>query len=474
MKNKVETTGWASQEFGEIDLGDRRLKDRLVTLADKLASSPESPINQACGDWANTKAAYRFFQNENVNEKRILQTHMNNTIERARELGTILAIQDTSYFTYTDHKKTTGLGVISKYSNKSLKKNTNTGLAMHTSFAVSLDGLPLGILDQTIQSRKSAPEGQRRTKYTPIEDKESIRWLDALRQTNEAVLGSQIQVVTICDREGDFYELFEHGYRLQASLLIRAATDRNINKSGPYSRKKYEKLWSTIQSLPCSGTIDVEVPARDQKPARIARLETRFGSIIMNPPRQHIRHHTEELPDLVLYAVNVIEKNPLNGEEALEWMLLTDLPVTSFEEAKEKVSWYCLRWRIEVFHKILKSGLRVEQCRLQSADRLIRYLTVMSIIAWRIYWLTLIARIDPELPCTAFVADEEWRVLYSKIKKTKSFPKKPPHIRDVVRWIAGLGGFLGRKDDGEPGVMTLWRGWKRLCDLAEGWSLALA
>ena len=155
-------------------------------------------------------------------------------------------------------------------------------------------------------------------------------------------------------------------------------------------------------------------------------------------------------------------------------MLLTDLQVSSFEEAKEKVAWYCLRWRIEVFHKILKSGLRVEQCRLQSADRLVRYLTIMSIIAWRIYWLTLIARTNPELPCTAFVADEEWKVLYSKIKKTKSFPKKPPRIREVVHWIANLGGFLGRKGDGEPGVMTLWRGWKRLCDLSEGWNLALS
>jgi hypothetical protein len=154
-------------------------------------------------------------------------------------------------------------------------------------------------------------------------------------------------------------------------------------------------------------------------------------------------------------------------------MLLTDLQITSFEEAKEKVAWYCLRWRIEVFHKILKSGLRVERCRLQSADRLVRYLTIMSIIAWRIYWLTLIARTNSDLPCTAFVCDKEWKVLYSKVKKTKSFPKKPPSIGEVVKWIASLGGFLGRKGDGEPGVMTLWRGWKRLCDLSEGWSLAL-
>lgn len=153
--DRNENTGWASREFGEIDLGDQRLTDRLVNLANKLASSPESPINQACGDWANTKAAYRFFQNERIDEKIILQSHIDNTFERAKEFGTILAIQDTSFLNFTDHKKTTGLGMISKYSSKSSKLNTNNGLAMHTSFAVSLDGLPLGLLDQIIYARKS-------------------------------------------------------------------------------------------------------------------------------------------------------------------------------------------------------------------------------------------------------------------------------------------------------------------------------
>ena len=471
--DKNENTGWASKEFGEIDLGDQRLTDRLVNLADKLASSPESPINQACGDWANTKAAYRFFQNERIDEKIILQSHIDNTFGRAKEFGTILAIQDTSFLNFTDHKKTTGLGIISKYPTKSSNLNTTKGLAMHTSFAVSLEGLPLGLLDQIIYARKPLPEGKRNTRFTPIEEKESIRWLNALNEINEFSNESQVRVVTVCDREGDFYELFEQGNRLNAPLLVRAASDRNINKHGAYDLKKFEKLWSTIQSLPNSGIIEVEIPARDQKPARKVQLETRFGPITMNPPRQHIRKLTEVLPDLALYAVNVIEKNPTTGEEPLEWMLLTDLQITSFEEAKEKVAWYCLRWRIEVFHKILKSGLRVEQCRLQTADRLTRYLTIMSIIAWRIYWLTLIARTNSDLPCTAFVADEEWKVLYSKVKKTKSFPKKPPCIGEIIKWIAGLGGFLGRKGDGQPGVMSLWRGWKRLCDLSEGWNLAL-
>lgn len=468
---------WASLEFGGIKLGDKRLGERLVKLADRLASSPESPINQACGDWTETKAAYRFFQNENVNEKDILASHTKRTVERSKSYETILAIQDTSYFTYTGQKKTTGLGMISKGANKNAKPTDAVGLMMHTTFAVSPDGLPVGILDQNIFSRKQKIEVQKikirqRSGSVAIENKESIRWLNSLKETQSAVFGSKVQVVTVCDREGDFYEFFECAHKVQASMLIRACSDRNINML--QSQKTHHRLWSTIQALPCVGTIEVEIPARDQNPARTALLETRFGLFTMNPPRSHIRHKTEDLPDFNLNAVYVMEKNPPEGEEALEWMLLTNLLITSFEEAKEKVSWYCLRWRIEVFHKILKSGLRVEQCRLQTADRLIRYLTVMSIIAWRIYWVTLIARADPDLPCTLLFADDEWKVLYSKIKKTKSYPKVPPRIRETVRWIAQLGGFLARKGDGEPGVMTLWRGWKRLCDLSEGWNLALA
>ena len=180
------------------------------------------------------------------------------------------------------------------------------------------------------------------------------------------------------------------------------------------------------------------------------------------------------MPDLKIYAVYAVEKNAPKGEEPLEWLLFTDIPVNTFDEAIEKVEWYCFRWRIEVFHKILKSGLNVEKCRLGTADRLARYLTVMSIIAWRIFWITLLGQADPNLPCSVILERQEWKVLYSKFRRTKRYPKTPPTIREVVRWIAQLGGFLARKGDGEPGTITLWRGWKRLCDLSEGWALANA
>ena len=478
--DKNQSLAWASSEFENANMGDDRLKVRLIRIADRLGSMPESPINQACNGWAETKGAYRFFQNESVDSKEILATHAARTAQRANDFDIILAIQDTSYFSYTDHKKTTGLGVISKTPGKNVASMSSVGLIMHTSFAVSTEGLPLGILDQKIFPRPTLPEDlvelKKRSHNTnvAIEDKESFRWLESLEKTKNAMLGSGTKVVTVCDREGDFYEFFERAKTLDTSFLVRARADRTVNKPSRYAEQEVEKLWAHIGNLSVQGSIEVEIPARDNKPARVACLDIRYGSIRISPPRNHIRHKSETMPDLQLTAVYAVEPNPPPEEkEPLEWMLLTDLPVVTFDEAVEKIKWYCLRWRIEVFHKILKSGLKVEQCRLQTADRLIRYLTIMSIIAWRIYWINLLARTNPDLPCSTILCEEEWKVLYAKIHGAKKEPPaQAPKIGDVVRWIAMLGGFLARKNDGQPGVITLWRGWKRLFDLTEGWNLA--
>jgi hypothetical protein len=481
MKRKEEiedaTRGWALHEFQEANLGDPRRKARLVTLSDSLAAFPHSPINQACNDWAETKAAYRFFQNEQVREADILASHVGKTIQRAVSCKTVLAIQDTCYFSYTKHQKTTGLGVLTKtHSAQHDKTLTAMGIMMHTAFAVTTEGLPLGILDQKVFVRPEKQATQNKEKKRshkvngPIENKESMRWLTSLKKTHQAVAGT-LQVVTVCDREGDLYEFFECAHHIGASVLVRASADRWINKTHRGEENK-DRLWDFVQRVPSCGTLDIDIPKRDQKPARRATLQVRYSAFTLNPPYAHIRHKTEVLPNLTIYAILVKEAHPPHQEEALEWMLLTDLPINSWEDAVEKVRWYCLRWRIEVFHKILKSGLRVEQCRLQTANRLMRYLTVMSIIAWRLYWITLIARTHPQLSCELLLDGVEWKVLYSRIHKTKSYPEQPPPMRDVVRWIAMLGGFLGRKSDGEPGIITLWRGWMRLCDLSEGWRLA--
>jgi hypothetical protein len=466
-RENITQHNWASLEFQQTDFGDRRLSSRLIKIADRMSECPESPINQACHRWSESKAAYRFFQNDRISELEILSSHVEKTTKRARKFDTILAIQDTSFFSYDSHKKTTGLGIIGD-------DPIRHGLTMHTSFAVTTEGLPLGILDQKIISEKRPEKkmAQKDRRSTSIEKKKNFRWLESLQNTNFAMSEQNTHVVTVCDREADFYEFFKMAHDEGAPLLVRAKSDRKINKTSRHSENSGEYLWEHIGSSTCRGKIQIEVPSGHGRQKRTAILEIRFGSFVMHPSGSLTSIKSDEALPLKLHAVQAIEPHPPKGEDRLEWMLLTDLPLNSFDEAVKKVQWYSLRWKIEVFHKILKSGLNVERCRLNNAERLTRYLTVMSIIAWRIFWITFLARSNPLLPCTVILAENEWKVLYRKINRTESLPRRLPTVECVVRWIAQLGGFLGRRGDGNPGVITLWRGWKRLNDLSEGWNLA--
>ena len=276
--------GWASEEFGEANLGDQRLTSRLIKLADRFSELPESPINQACLNWAETKGAYRFFKNENVSAEAILISHSQQTLERAKQYQTILAIQDTSYFSYTGNKQKNNLGTISRTPGKNVDMLSSNGIVMHTTFAVTTEGLPLGIIDQNLFSREPQSEEVRELKKrthnngVPIEEKESFRWLESLNKTRQATKDSGVRVVTVCDRECDIYEFFELADKIDSPVLVRAGKDRIINKSSRYSEKASESLWSYIQGLPSQGEIKVEIPAREQKKGRIATLKLRFGS----------------------------------------------------------------------------------------------------------------------------------------------------------------------------------------------------
>lgn len=480
---KESDAGWAAEEFADVCLGDKRLDARLVTLCDRFSDSPESPINQACADWAETKAAYRFFQNENVEAGEILAAHRRKSAQRANAHDTVLALQDTSYFVYTSHMQTEGLGEMTMKKGNHVEKIYSKGLVMHACLAITTEGLPLGLLDQNIFARKLRPEHQKRRKggryiqdVLPVEEKETYRWLQALKSTEEAL--PDTRVVTLCDREADLYDFFKLSHQLEADVLVRASANRTVNRRSRYAEKNVLKLWDYMLGQPEAGSYEIEIPKRAKtkhtkaRETRAATVTVRFAPLRLNPPRNNPKHKKESLPDIDMHAVYVVEHNPPEDEEAIEWMLLTSLPVQSFEEACEKIRWYCLRWRIEMYFKVLKSGFRVEDCRLNHAERLIRYLMVMSIVAWRLFMITLIARTDPASPCSAFLTITEWQVLFRKTHRNRAAPAEPPRIGEVVVWIAKLGGFLARKNDGPPGTITLWRGWKRLTDLTEGWNLA--
>lgn len=467
---------WAEDEFSNVDLSDKRLNKRLIKLCASIADCPESPINQVCADWAETKAAYRFFNNEHVQADKIIKAHSHKTIERAKKQDVILAIQDTSYLVYTSHKKTKGLGKISLKKGKNIDKIYSKGLIMHSCLAVTTKGFPLGILDQKIFARKSNPKPKGRARdLMPIEEKESYRWIESVQQTKQ--LRGKTKMVTVCDREADFYEFFQFNQEIEADFLVRANVNRNVNKKSRYAQKEVTKLWEFMDLKAGSGHFDIEVPAKNQtkhsddRKARTATLQLKFASFRLNPPRNNRKHKDCKLPDLPMHAIHVVEINTPSDDEPIEWMLLTNLAVNDFEQAYEIVQWYCLRWRIEMFFKVLKSGFKILQCRLSDAERLKRYITVVSVIAWRLLALTLLARTDPQSPCNRVLGDREWKVLYLKVHKNKSLPKRIPRMREVVIWIARLGGFLARKGDGEPGMITLWRGWRRLNDIVDGWTI---
>lgn len=475
--------GWAADEFVGVDLGDKRLDARLVKLCDSLSESPESPINQACADWHETKAAYRFFQNGNVDAGEIMAAHRSKTEARAANHRTVLALQDTSYLVYTHHPKTKGLGEISMKKGKNIDKIYSRGLVMHTCFVVTTEGMPLGLLDQKIFARELRPDHERRSAsgtsvhdVLPVEEKESFRWIEALEVTSK--VAGKTQIVTVCDRECDFYDFFKAAEQSGSAVLVRASHNRTINRGSRYAEKEVEKLWDHMASQPETGSYAIEISEVKQtkhckgRTARKAELGIKFGAFIMNPPRNNPKHKTEVLPDLQLYAIHALEKDPPEGEEPVEWMLLTNQPMATLDEACERVRWYRLRWRIEMYFKVLKSGFRVEACRLGTADRLIRYLTVMGIVAWRLFMITLLARTNPSLPCSQFLSEQEWTVLAIKSSRSRTPPVVSPTLAEALIWIAKLGGYLARKSDGPPGTLALWRGWKRLIDLTEGWCLA--
>jgi len=419
---------------------------------------PSGPINQACEDWADTKAAYRFFDNDKVTPERIRAPHHRRTVERMVPHKQVLAVQDTTFLNYTHHPQTEELGAIGN------KRQRQHGFGMHSTLAMTTQGMPLGLLTQAFFTRPEDEPAHRpeECRKLPIEEKESYRWLQAFEQTL-ALAPPAMEIITVCDCEADIYEMFAFAQKREAPLLVRASCDRVLLDN------EVRKLWLKVENQPPAGQLTVHITGNDKRKARQATVSVRFATVTLKPPW---RPNGLKLSPVTLNAILVREKDPPpDMDEPIEWLLLTNTPVASFDQAHQVIRWYCCRWQIEVFHKVLKSGCRVEHCRLQTADRLYNFIALMSIIAWRLHWMTYINRCQPDLPCTAILTTIEWEALCMRIRKSTELPDTVPTVRQAVRWIAQLGGFLGRKSDGEPGVTTLWRGWLRLQDIATTWYL---
>ena len=450
---------WAALEFADVELHDARLNRRCQELAVALGQQPTAYINQACEDWADSKAAYRFFGNtKKVTPAGISASHHQRTVERMSQHPLVLAVQDTTFFNYTHPPHTVGLGEIGN------KKQQQRGFGLHSTLVVTPAGLPLGTLTQQFFTRPIGEPAHTPAELQrlPIEEKESYRWLEAFEQTL-ALTPAGVEVVTVCDREADIYEMFVLAQKKKASLVIRASADRVL------AEKKVRKLWAKVEQQPLAGQLTLQITSNQQRPARQATVSVRFTQVKLKPPW---RPNQKKLPVMTLNAILVREDEPpASVDEPIEWLLLTNTSVQNFDDAVRVGDWYSCRWHIEVYHKIIKSGCTVEDCRLEKAERLHNYIALMSVVAWRLHWLTYLNRTDPDLPCTVILTATEWQALYRRIHHTTSLPPAPPTVRQAVRWIAQLGGFLGRKRDGEPGITVIWRGWQRLQDMADTWYL---
>jgi Transposase DNA-binding/Transposase Tn5 dimerisation domain len=446
---------WAVTEFAEAELGDARRTQRLIRVATVLAQQPMASLPEACGSPAELKATYRWFDNEAIAPAELLASHVSATYERVVRVPRMLAVQDTTEVDWTAHPATTGLGPIGS--------PTHQGLMVHSTLAFTPERVPLGLLAQEVWARDPETVGQRATRrQRPIAEKESYKWLCSLAAVNEARHECpQTHFVSVGDREADVYDLFVAERAEGVDLLVRAAWDRRVAHEGRY-------LWATVRAQPVAEIVPVHVPRHGEQPARTAVLTLRFGAVELWPP-SHRR--AERLSAVTLWTVHVVEEYPPAGVEPLEWLLLTTRAVPSAIEAQECVEWYACRFGIEVWHKVLKSGCRIEARQLESAARLQRCLTLFSVIAWRIVYATMLSRTLPELPCTVLLALEEWQALYCATHHTPTPPPTAPTLHEAVQWIARLGGFLGRPGDGEPGVTVLWRGFQHLADLTRMYAL---
>jgi hypothetical protein len=464
------TGRWWEDELADCVFADARLGRRLRKLVERMAGAIGGSLPLACQDWANTKAAYRFFSNERVSEAQILAGHFRSTRDRlAATGGTILVLQDTTEFTFRrERAEAVGLTYrVNSGRDKAgrFRMHTVCGLLMHASLVVTMEGLPLGLSAVKFWSRqqfKGTAALKRKVNPTrvPIERKDSIRWLESMRQSM-ALLGAPARCVHVGDRESDMYELFCTAQELGTHFVVRCCVDRLAGNGG-------HTIAGEMDEVQVQGLHAVEV--RDGK-GRVgtAALELRFRRIRVLPPIGKQKRY----PALELTVLHARERDPPVDRPGIDWKLITDLPVTGCAEAVEKLRWYALRWKIEVFHKILKSGCRAEEARLRTAERLVRLVAVFCILSWRVFWVTIMNRTAPKADPRLAITAPEIALLDRFVPDEGSSPPCGT-LSAYLTKVARLGGYLARARDPPPGTVVVWRGLARLTDIALGATLARA
>jgi hypothetical protein len=456
---ELESPGWALEEFEQAPLPDRRLRQRVASMAEDFAGHPGAPLPEACDTRAKLSGAYRFIENDFVRPQQMLIGHRQASLSRWARESLVLAPSDTTSFNFSGRSQTQGLGDISTKNQKKAQ-----GLWLHSTLTFSAEGLPLGLVAARFWARRPNPGPRRDRHQVPFAEKESVRW----RESWKACRGALVQLpqpnlwINIADMEGDIYEVFAAAQTQptpRVELLIRSRHDRKL-------QDQEQRLWDHLAAQPLAGTLPVRVPRHENQPARHTTLEVRFAEVLLEAPSRKKGQNP-----LRLWAVEAREALAPQGVEPILWRLVSTLPINTVEEAIEKVRWYSLRWGIEVFHKILKSVCHAEDPQLGTAERLERVLMLDMIVAWRIHVLTMVGRQNPDIAASDLFAESEWKALHCYIHRERSAPAQAPQLGEMMQWIGRLGGFVKCKSTPYPGSITLGRGLARLNDLAEMWAI---
>jgi hypothetical protein len=458
---------WAKEEMEAAHFGDERLDVRLVTLVSALGSRPNLSIPAACKGRAEMAAAYRFFDNDKVTFERVLEPHRGRTRERMAREKVVLLVQDTTEVDVTrPEQRVEGAGELD---------GSRHGFLLHEMQAFTPAGIPLGtasaeVLIRSEVSHASEAEKFRKRQQTPIEEKESMRWLTGLREARAVAQAlPETQCVCIADSEADIYELFaEPRGEKPLEWLIRACRDRALEGQESHLRAQ-------VLTTPVLYEVKLGVRARRAKTAaetkkrhvtrsaREATVEVRATTLTLRPSRRHDR----ELPPVTVNVVLVSEINPPANEPPIEWILVTTLPIRTVDEVRTVVEYYCVRWTIEILFRTLKSGCRIEQRLFEHIDRLLPCVALYLIVAWRTLFLCHMSRECPDIDCETILEPCEWKAVWATVQR-ETPPKSPPKLAVMVHLIAQLGGYVERPKS-EPGPQTLWIGMQRMYDLAWAW-----
>jgi hypothetical protein len=439
-------------ETSTAELGDKRLNRRFGHVLALLSRRPADNIPAACKSWNETKAAYRFFDHEEVNDKKVLAPHCDATVERMKNETVVLLLQDTTELDFTSKSQTQGLG--------RLTYEKQRGMYLHPTLAVTPERVCLGVVDTQILIREDVRKEEKiRHETLPIESKESVRWLRSYQTANRlAKKLSKVQIVNIADREGDIYEVFVEASGAKetggADWIIRGNQDRLLNsQEGP------RKIRASIGKMPVLGVVEFDLPRAEGRKARRVKQEIRAKRVTLKAPYRK----GNQLPSVSINVVLASEIDAPTGVEPIEWLLLTSLSISTIKSVMCVIEWYLCRWQIELFFKILKSGCGVEKLQLQTVERLGSCIAMYLIIAWRVLYLTMLGRKCPDILCDVAFEDEEWRAVWIVVKRSQP-PQVVPKLNTIIIMIASLGGFLNRKGDGFPGSKTIWIGLQRTRD----------